>query len=84
MPRHPRCRRSSASNFALRLPLSKPRGIHGASRRLSQDIKLPLHYAATKGAQLEVMELLLGANAEAVTAADKVRRRVHRHRRPRS
>ena len=43
-----------------------------------------MHYAAAKGAPFEVMELLLGANPMAVTAADKVRRRVPRHRRPRS
>jgi ankyrin repeat protein len=40
----------------------------------TQDRKLPLHYAAAKGASLEAMILLLNANPEAATAADKVRR----------
>ena len=40
----------------------------------TQDEKLPLHYAAAKGAPLDVMKLLLDANLEAVNAADRVRR----------
>ena len=40
----------------------------------SQDGKLPLHYAAVKGASYEVTELLLDANPEAFAALDKVRR----------
>ena len=36
---------------------------------------LPLHYAAAKGAPLDVSKLLLEANLEAVNAADKVPRR---------
>ena len=40
----------------------------------TQEGKLPLHYAAAKGAPFDVMKLLLDANREAVTAADKVRR----------
>ena len=39
-----------------------------------QDGRLPLHHAAVKGAPFDVMKLLLDANHEAVTAADKVRR----------
>ena len=35
---------------------------------------MPLHHAATKGAPLDVMKLLLDANLEAVNAADRVRR----------
>ena len=43
---------------------------------VAQDEKLPLHYAAEKGATLEVMKLLLGVegNAATATVADKVRR----------
>ena len=40
----------------------------------TQDEKLPLHYAAAKGAPFDVMKLLLSANPEAVTTADGVRR----------
>ena len=39
-----------------------------------QDRKLPLHYAAAKGAPFEVIDLLLGAYREALTLSDKVRR----------
>ena len=39
----------------------------------TQDGKLPLHYAAAKGALFGVMELLLDANPKAVTEADKAR-----------
>ena len=39
----------------------------------TQDGKLPLHYAAAKGAPFEVMELLLNANPEAAAVADKAR-----------
>ena len=40
-----------------------------------QDGRLPLHYAAEKGATLAVVELLLGpeSNAATATAADKAR-----------
>ena len=44
---------------------------------VAQDGRLPLHYAAEKGARWKVMKLLLGAesNAAATAAvADKVRR----------
>lgn len=34
---------------------------------------MPLHYAAEKGASLDVMGLLLGAKREAAAAADKAR-----------
>ena len=42
---------------------------------VAQDKRLPLHYAAKKGATLEVVELLLGPESNAATAAavDKVR-----------
>ena len=50
--------------------LSKPQGA-------LQDIKLPLHYAAAKGAPFGVLKVLLDANPKAVTAADKARCRVH-------
>jgi len=40
----------------------------------TQDERLPLHYAAIKGAPFDVMKLLLDANSEAVNAADKVPR----------
>ena len=40
----------------------------------TQEEKLPLHHAAAEGAPLDVMQLLLDANLEAVNAADKVRR----------
>ena len=43
--------------------------VHGAS----QDGKLPLHYAAAKGAPLDVMKLLLDANLNSVTSKDKAR-----------
>ena len=43
-------------------------------RCAAQDGKLPLHYAAAKGAPFEVMELLLDANSNATTAKDKARR----------
>jgi hypothetical protein len=33
-----------------------------------------LHYAAAKGAPLDVTELLLGANSKATTAKNKARR----------
>jgi ankyrin repeat protein len=39
----------------------------------TQDEKLPLHYAAAKGAPLDVMKLLLDANSEAATSKDKAR-----------
>mgnify|MGYP004294837991 CR=1 FL=1 len=45
--------------------------LHRAPR--TQDEKLPLHYAATKGAPFGVMKLLLDANPKAVTEADKAR-----------
>ena len=42
--------------------------------RCAQNDKLPVHYAAAKGASLEVVRLLLGPNIEAAAAkADKVR-----------
>jgi len=41
--------------------------------RLAQDEKLPLHHTAVNGAPLDVMKLLLDANPEAATAADKAR-----------
>ena len=44
-----------------------------ATPRASQGLKLPLHYAAAKGAPFGVMELLLGANPKAVNEADKAR-----------
>ena len=46
---------------------------------VAQDEKLPLHYAAEKGATLEVMKLLLGVegNAATATVADKVRRSIN-------
>ena len=45
----------------------------GAAPRASyaQEEKLPLHYAAAKGAPLDVMKLLLDANLEATTSRDK-------------
>ena len=46
-------------------------------RRVSQDGKLPLHYAAAKGASLEVMSLLLDANRDAPGIKDNVRRCTH-------
>ena len=42
--------------------------------RHTQEEKLPLHYAAAKGAPLEVMKLLLDTNPEATTAKDKASR----------
>ena len=42
-----------------------------------QDEKLPLHYAAMSGAPFDVMKLLLDANPEAATAADKARSSAH-------
>ena len=41
--------------------------------RYTQDGKLPLHYAAAKGAPFEVVELLLNANPEAAAAAAQAR-----------
>ena len=38
----------------------------------TQGGKLPLHYAAAKGAPLDVMKLLLDANLEATTSRDEV------------
>ena len=49
------------------------RATYGAS----QNVKLPLHYAAVKGAPFEVMKLLLDANTEAAAAADKARSSAH-------
>ena len=43
--------------------------VHGAS----QDGKLPLHYAAAKGAPLDVSRLLLDANLKAAASKDKAR-----------
>ena len=40
--------------------------------RHTQEEKLPLHYAAAKGAPLDVMKLLLDANLEATTSRDEV------------
>ena len=37
----------------------------------TQEEKLPLHYAAAKGAPFDVMKLLLDANLEATTSRDK-------------
>lgn len=45
--------------------------------------KLPLHYAAETGAPLNVTKLLLEANREAVTTADKARSSAHTKPRPR-
>ena len=39
----------------------------------TQEEKLPLHYAAAKGAPLDVMRLLLEANLKAATSKDKAR-----------
>ena len=39
--------------------------------------KLPLHYAAENGAPFNVLKLLLEANREAVTTADKARSSAH-------
>ena len=44
---------------------------------VAQDGKLPLHYAAEKGAPFDVMKLLLNANTEAAAAADKARSSAH-------
>lgn len=52
----------------------------GCLHRVAQkDGKLPLHYAAEKGATLEVVKLLLGAESDAATAAaaDTARRTAH-------
>ena len=38
---------------------------------------MALHYAAEKGASLDVMELLLKSNPEAAAAADKARGSAH-------
>ena len=48
-------------------------------RVAQKDGKLPLHYAAEKGATLEVVKLLLGAEGDAATAAaaDTARRSAH-------
>ena len=51
-----------------------PRPTNAAPRAsYTQDEKLPLHYAAAKGAPFGVMVLLLGANPKAVNEADKAR-----------
>ena len=44
--------------------------------RCAQNDKLPVHYAAAKGASLEVVRLLLGPNREADAEVDKARRPV--------
>ena len=50
-----------------------PRPTNAAPRAsYTQDEKLPLHYAAAKGAPLDVMKLLLDANREAATAVAQV------------
>ena len=49
----------------------------------AKDKQLPLHYAAEKGASLNLMKLLLKANPKAATAQDKARRTLHMTRRPR-
>ena len=77
MPTRCRCRRRRARPRVLLvtptplLVLSICRAAHGAS----QNLKLPLHYAAAKGAPFEVIELLLNAHHEASTAADNARSR---------
>ena len=43
----------------------------------AQDGQLPLHYAAEKGASLNVMKLLFEASPEAVNAADEARSSAH-------
>ena len=43
----------------------------------AKDKQLPLHYAAEKGASLNLMKLLLKANPEAAAAPDKARRPAH-------
>ena len=52
------------------------------ARTASQDGKLPLHYAAVKGAPFEVMELLFEANREAAIANDKARSSADAHAAP--
>ena len=59
------------SRAVVRGALPPPPMLHRAPR--TQDEKLPLHYAATKGAPFGVMKLLLDANPKAVTEADKAR-----------
>jgi hypothetical protein len=49
-----------------------------ARPRHTQDGKLPLHYAAAKGAPFEVMELLLNANLTTAAAAAQARCSAHR------
>ena len=49
------------------------------ARGASQDVKLPLHYAAAKGASFEVTELLLDANRDAAAAPDKARSSAQMH-----
>ena len=60
---------AAARLLLLRVSLALCCATHGAS----QDGKLPLHYAAAKGASFEVTELLLNANPEAAAVADKAR-----------
>ena len=47
---------------------------HPSRLLAAQDKKLPLHYAAEKGALAEVVKLLLDANKSAATAKDEVHR----------
>ena len=49
----------------------------------TQEEKLPLHYAAAKGAPFDVMKLLLDANLDAATAVAQARRRAAHARHPR-
>ena len=56
---------SSRTDVSLRHTTAVPRS--------SQGMKLPLHYAAAKGAPFEVMEVLLSANLKAITTTDKAR-----------
>ena len=53
------------------------------ARGASQDVKLPLHYAAAKGASFKVTELLIDANRDAAVAADKAHTALHILCRPR-
>ena len=77
IPCRPRCGRSCVcscfSPFVL-FPVDPQHPMLAPRASYAQDGRLPLHHAAVKGAPFDVMKLLLDANREAATAADKVRR----------
>jgi len=68
---------SPAPSLVVTVASRPGRGFAACTLPYIQDGKLPLHYAAAKGASLEVMRLLLDANRDAPGVKDNVRRCTH-------